>query len=211
MPYRTSTRCQQHADFVDQVSEATERWVRFFAQARQEVGGGDGGPAASLDRIEAPDVRVASKVGGHLGCVSGEHHRMLVHIDQDEVVHEALEPTLVRLVERHAHRRHASGLGSEGELRHWHLTQSMPARRGAAHYCASKAGLVLLAQTLALELAEHRINVNVVSPGFIEVGLRPGVSIPYRETIKRDIPWGRFHLPSAALPTRADGRLGAVR
>ena len=48
------------------------------------------------------------------------------------------------------------------------------ARRGAAHYCASKAGLVLLAQTLALELAEHEINVNVVSPGFIEVGLRPG-------------------------------------
>jgi 3-oxoacyl-[acyl-carrier protein] reductase len=69
------------------------------------------------------------------------------------------------------------------------------ARRGAAHYCASKAGLVLLAQTLALELAEHRINVNVVSPGFIEVGLRPGVSIPYRETIKKDIPWGRFGEP----------------
>jgi 3-oxoacyl-[acyl-carrier protein] reductase len=69
------------------------------------------------------------------------------------------------------------------------------ARRGAAHYCASKAGLVLLAQTLALELAEHRINVNVVAPGFIEVGLRPGVSIPYRETIKQDIPWGRFGRP----------------
>jgi NAD(P)-dependent dehydrogenase (short-subunit alcohol dehydrogenase family) len=69
------------------------------------------------------------------------------------------------------------------------------ARRGAAHYCASKAGLVLLAQTLALELAEHRINVNVVSPGFIEVGLRPGVSIPYRERISKDIPWGRFGQP----------------
>jgi NAD(P)-dependent dehydrogenase (short-subunit alcohol dehydrogenase family) len=69
------------------------------------------------------------------------------------------------------------------------------ARRGASHYCASKAGLVLLAQTLALELAEHRINVNVVSPGFIEVGLRPGVSIPYRERIKLDIPWGRFGTP----------------
>jgi NAD(P)-dependent dehydrogenase (short-subunit alcohol dehydrogenase family) len=70
------------------------------------------------------------------------------------------------------------------------------ARRGAAHYCASKAGLVLLAQTLALELAEHRVNVNVVSPGFIEVGLRPGVSIPYREKIKHDIPWGRFGQPA---------------
>ena len=69
------------------------------------------------------------------------------------------------------------------------------ARRGAAHYCASKAGLVLLAQTMALELAERRINVNVVAPGFIEVGLRPGVSIPYREKIKHDIPWGRFGQP----------------
>jgi len=70
------------------------------------------------------------------------------------------------------------------------------ARRGAAHYCASKAGLVMLGQTLALELAEHRINVNVVSPGFIEVGLRPGVSIAYRDTIKHDIPWGRFGEPA---------------
>jgi 3-oxoacyl-[acyl-carrier protein] reductase len=69
------------------------------------------------------------------------------------------------------------------------------ARRGASHYCASKAGLVLLAQTLALELAEHRINVNVVSPGIIEVGLRPGVSIAYREQIKQDVPWGRFGDP----------------
>jgi len=70
------------------------------------------------------------------------------------------------------------------------------ARRGAAHYCASKAGLVLLAQTLALELAEHGINVNVVSPGFIEVGLRPGVSVPYRERIKHDIPLGHFGEPA---------------
>jgi NAD(P)-dependent dehydrogenase (short-subunit alcohol dehydrogenase family) len=75
------------------------------------------------------------------------------------------------------------------------------ARRGAAAYCASKAGLVLLAQTLALELAEHRINVNVIAPGFIEVGLRPGVSVPYRETIVRDIPWGRFGRPDEIAST----------
>jgi NAD(P)-dependent dehydrogenase (short-subunit alcohol dehydrogenase family) len=70
------------------------------------------------------------------------------------------------------------------------------ARRGAAAYCASKAGLVLLAQTLALELAEHQINVNVVSPGFIEVGLRAGVSVPYREKIIQDVPVGHFGEPS---------------
>jgi 3-oxoacyl-[acyl-carrier protein] reductase len=70
------------------------------------------------------------------------------------------------------------------------------ARRGASHYCASKAGLVLLAQTLALELAEYGINVNVVSPGFIEVGLRPGVSVPYRERIMQDVPLGHFGEPA---------------
>jgi NAD(P)-dependent dehydrogenase (short-subunit alcohol dehydrogenase family) len=70
------------------------------------------------------------------------------------------------------------------------------ARRGASHYCASKAGLVMLCQTLALEMAEYGINVNVVSPGFIEVGLRPGVSVPYREKIVQDVPLGHFGEPA---------------
>jgi 3-oxoacyl-[acyl-carrier protein] reductase len=69
------------------------------------------------------------------------------------------------------------------------------ARIGAAHYCASKAGLVLFSQVLALELAEHKINVNVVSPGFVDVGDRPGVSAPYRAAIERTIPWGRTGTP----------------
>jgi NAD(P)-dependent dehydrogenase (short-subunit alcohol dehydrogenase family) len=69
------------------------------------------------------------------------------------------------------------------------------ARVGASHYCASKAGLVLFSQTLALELAEHGINVNIVSPGFIDVGVRPGVSAVYRETIIKAIPWGRTGQP----------------
>ena len=70
------------------------------------------------------------------------------------------------------------------------------ARIGAGHYCASKAGLVLLSQVLALELAEHKINVNVVSPGFVDVGERPGVSAIYRETITKTIPWGRTGTPA---------------
>ena len=41
----------------------------------------------------------------------------------------------------------------------------------------------------------------VASVGFIEVGLRPGVSVPYRETIIRDIPWGRFGRPDEIAST----------
>ncbi|MCC6240895.1 MAG: SDR family oxidoreductase [Phycisphaerales bacterium] len=38
-------------------------------------------------------------------------------------------------------------------------------------YCASKAGLRMLCQTMALELAEYDILVNEVAPGFVDAGL----------------------------------------
>ncbi len=70
------------------------------------------------------------------------------------------------------------------------------ARRGASHYCASKAGIVMLSKVLAQELAEHRIRVNVVSPGLIDVGRREDVNLTYRETLLTTIPWGRMGRPS---------------
>ena len=70
------------------------------------------------------------------------------------------------------------------------------ARRGASHYCASKAGIVMFSKVLAQELAEHRIHVNVVSPGLIDVGRRADVNPRYRETLMTTIPWGRMGQPS---------------
>ncbi len=40
-----------------------------------------------------------------------------------------------------------------------------------AVYCASKAGVRLLAHSLALELAEHNINVNSIAPGTIDTDM----------------------------------------
>ncbi len=40
-------------------------------------------------------------------------------------------------------------------------------RKGAAHYCASKAGVVMFTKVLAMELGPHRINVNCIAPGLI--------------------------------------------
>jgi len=69
-------------------------------------------------------------------------------------------------------------------------------RVGAAHYCASKAGVVMFTKVLALELARHRINVNAVAPGLVEVeGEVSPVSREYIETLTRSIPWGRIGTP----------------
>src|SRR6202035_5513437 len=39
---------------------------------------------------------------------------------------------------------------------------------GQANYSASKGGVVSLTRTLAIELGQHNVRVNALSPGFIE-------------------------------------------
>jgi NAD(P)-dependent dehydrogenase (short-subunit alcohol dehydrogenase family) len=69
-------------------------------------------------------------------------------------------------------------------------------RVGAAHYCASKAAVVMLTKVLALELAPHRIRVNCIAPGLIEVeGDVSPISAEYKQTLTRSIPWGRIGQP----------------
>lgn len=69
------------------------------------------------------------------------------------------------------------------------------ARRGAAHYCSSKAALEMFTRVLALELAEHHINVNAVAPGLTEVGPHLNISQQYKDTLVKSIPWGRMARP----------------
>jgi len=70
------------------------------------------------------------------------------------------------------------------------------ARRGASHYVASKAAVVMFSKVLAQELADHGIHVNVVSPGLIDVGRRADVNPEYKEMLMTTIPWGRMGQPS---------------
>jgi NAD(P)-dependent dehydrogenase (short-subunit alcohol dehydrogenase family) len=50
-------------------------------------------------------------------------------------------------------------------------TNSLVPRPGAAAYCASKAALLMLTRTLALELAPRRVRANCVCPGVVDTPL----------------------------------------
>ena len=66
-----------------------------------------------------------------------------------------------------------------------------------AHYCASKAGMKLFAQTIAKELAPHRIRVVNVAPGAILTPINKDlIEHPEkREEVEAEIPLGRLGTP----------------
>jgi glucose 1-dehydrogenase len=66
-----------------------------------------------------------------------------------------------------------------------------------AHYCASKGGLKLFAQTIAKELAPHRIRVVNVAPGAILTPInRQLMEDPQeRARVEAEVPWGRLGRP----------------
>jgi NAD(P)-dependent dehydrogenase (short-subunit alcohol dehydrogenase family) len=86
--------------------------------------------------------------------------------------------------------------GTQGKIITLSSGAAQSGRQGAAHYCASKAGVVMFTKVLALELAKHHINVNSIAPGLIEVeGEVSPLTREYVETLTRSIPWGRIGSP----------------
>jgi len=72
---------------------------------------------------------------------------------------------------------------------------------GQANYTASKAAVVAMSKSFALEYGKKNINVNCVSPGFIETEMTSKINENYRETLKSRIPLDRFGDPKDVANT----------
>jgi NAD(P)-dependent dehydrogenase (short-subunit alcohol dehydrogenase family) len=67
---------------------------------------------------------------------------------------------------------------------------------GQANYAASKAGVIGLTRTLALEAARYGITVNCVAPGPVMTRMLAGVPDAIREKITAKVPLGRIARPA---------------
>ena len=154
------------------------------------------------------DVRDAAAIGWVLDRVAAElgTPTILVNnagvypdntlLDMPETAWDAVIDTNLKgaflCAQAFARRRIAAGGG--GAIVNLASTAAFSARIGAGHYCASKAGVAMLTKCMAQEWGPHRIRVNAVAPGLIEVeGERAGDA--YKRSFLPMIPYGRIGAP----------------
>ena len=166
----------------------------------------------TIDRFGQIDIFVANA-----GSQPGRDRRLLIDLEEDafdEVQRVNVKGTFLCC---QAVARHMVDRGGPGKIiiMSSRAGKQATARYGA--YVASKFALIGLTQTLALELAAYRINVNAICPGLVDTerlyfmadALRPeGVSAEdYRQQMlderARDVPLGRAAVADDVARTAA--------
>ena len=66
---------------------------------------------------------------------------------------------------------------------------------GQSNYTASKAGIIAMSKSLAIEYAKKNININCISPGFIKTAMTDKIDAKFKEIIISKIPSARLGEP----------------
>ena len=66
---------------------------------------------------------------------------------------------------------------------------------GQSNYTASKAGIIAMSKSLAIEYAKKNININCISPGFIKTAMTDKIDEKFKELIISKIPSNRLGSP----------------
>jgi len=66
---------------------------------------------------------------------------------------------------------------------------------GQSNYTASKAGIIAMSKSLAIEYAKKNININCISPGFIKTAMTDKIDEKFKEIIISKIPSAKLGEP----------------
>lgn len=92
--------------------------------------------------------------------------------------------------------RHRVAKGGGGKIIFISSVQAHNPYQNSVAYNAAKAGLNHMARSISVELAPHRINVNIIEPGWIDT---EGERVIFSEELIQEqgplLPWGRLGTP----------------
>ncbi|HVM07888.1 MAG TPA: SDR family NAD(P)-dependent oxidoreductase [Acidimicrobiales bacterium] len=169
-PFREFAHETASADELDEVVSEIEGLGRRSLAVRADVTDWDQVHAAVAEVTDTlGPISLVANVAGGAGFGMGLGP--LVSISEkewDAVVDVNLKGTWI--VSRACAERMVAA-GSGGRIVNVSSQAGKRAFAGLGAYCAAKAGVILLTQTMATELGEHGITVNAVCPGTVDTNL----------------------------------------
>ena len=150
------------------------------------------------DKIEKFIENASSKLGGNLDClinnagVTKDNLAIRMSLDEWKKVID-INLTSTFLLSKFAIKKMLKN--KSGKIVNITSVVAHTGNLGQANYTASKAGIVAMSKSLAIEYAKKNININCISPGFIKTNMTERIDQKYKEIIVSKIPSGKLGDP----------------
>ena len=153
---------------------------------------------SKIDEIEKFIEDAASLLGGQLDCIVNNagitQDNLAIRMSLDEwrkVIDINLTSTF--LLNKFAIKKMLKN--KSGKIINITSVVGHTGNLGQANYTASKAGIVAMSKSLAMEYAKKNININCISPGFIKTAMTEKIDDKFKETIISKIPSAKLGEP----------------
>ena len=153
---------------------------------------------SQTDKIEEFIEDASSKLGGNLDCIinnagiTKDNLSIRMNLDDWKKVID-INLTSTFLLSKFAIKKMLKN--KSGKIINITSIVGHTGNVGQANYTASKAGIVAMSKSLALEYAKKNINVNCISPGFIKTAMTDKIDEKFKESIISKIPSARLGEP----------------
>ena len=150
------------------------------------------------DEIEDFVENATSKLGGSLDCIVNNagitKDNLAIRMNLDEwnkVIEVNLTSTF--LLSKFAIKKMLKN--KSGKIVNITSVVGHTGNLGQANYTASKAGIIAMSKSLAIEYSKKNININCISPGFIKTAMTEKIDDKFKEMIISKIPSARLGDP----------------
>jgi len=153
---------------------------------------------SKTDKIEEFIEEATSKLGGRLDCIVNNagvtQDNLAIRMSLEEwekVININLTSTF--LLSKFAIKKMLKN--KSGKIINITSVVGHTGNLGQSNYTASKAGIIAMSKSLAIEYAKKNININCISPGFIKTAMTDKIDAKFREIIISKIPSARLGEP----------------